>query len=37
MAVDNVKKRFYFSDGGLAGNQIVVYSTAGVLLKTIHN
>jgi sugar lactone lactonase YvrE len=37
IAVDNVRKRVYFSDGGLAGNQIVVYSTAGVLLKTIHN
>jgi len=35
IAVDNVKKRVYFSD--FFGQQIVVYSTAGVLLKTIHN
>jgi hypothetical protein len=37
IAVDNVKKRVYFSDGGFSGNKIVVYSTAGVLLKTITN
>jgi len=35
IAVDNVKKRVYFSD--FFGQQIVVYSTAGALLHTIHN
>jgi sugar lactone lactonase YvrE len=35
MAVDNVKKRVYMSD--TLNNQIFVYSTAGVLLETIHN
>jgi sugar lactone lactonase YvrE len=35
IAVDNVKKRVYISD--FEGNQIFVYSTAGVLMHTIHN
>jgi hypothetical protein len=34
MAVDNVKKRIYISDGK---SKIYVYSAAGTLLKTIHN
>jgi sugar lactone lactonase YvrE len=34
MAVDNVKKRIYISDGN---SKIYVYSTAGALIHTIHN
>jgi hypothetical protein len=35
VAVDNARKRVYISD--FNDSQIVVYSTAGVLLHTIHN